>query len=84
VPPERVDDIVAAVLRIAWSPRPPRQVAATRTGTATRLVSQHAPGLVERIVLSQTATLLRCGRLSGAPQADAMIARHSRVQEVSL
>ncbi|MDQ6649148.1 MAG: SDR family NAD(P)-dependent oxidoreductase [Actinomycetota bacterium] len=83
VPPERVEDIVAAVLRIAWSPRPPRQVAATRTGNATRLAAQHAPGLVERVVSAQTGKLLRSGRLSGAPLSDAMRARRTRAQEVS-
>ena len=83
VSPERVEDIVAAVMRIAWSPRPPRQIAATRTGTATRLVAQHAPGLVERAIRSQTAKLLRSSRMSGAPLAEAMRARRTPASGVS-
>ena len=76
VPAERVRDTVLTAVSAAAASHPPRDVAATRPGTAALHLARHAPGLLDRAVAAQVGRLARNDRFSGAALADGLRQRH--------
>ncbi|MQA83178.1 MAG: SDR family NAD(P)-dependent oxidoreductase [Streptosporangiales bacterium] len=71
---ERVDDIVATVLRVLAARRPPRDVAATRLGGIELWLARHLPAAVERVIRARVARDLR--RYVDVPLARGLVRRY--------
>ncbi len=76
VPAERVRDTVLTAVSAAAAGRPPRDVAATGSGTAARHLARHAPGLLDRVVAARVGRLARHDTFSGAALATGLRDRH--------
>jgi len=75
-PAESVRDTVLAVVRAGAQPRAPRDVAATRAGTAAFRLARHAPDLLDRAVAARMRLLMRTQDLKGADLATGLRQRH--------
>ena len=73
---EPLERVIAAILKGAESPRPPRDIAVTRGGAAQIAVARHLPGLVDRVVARRLARSVAAGELDGADLAAGLRARH--------
>jgi NAD(P)-dependent dehydrogenase (short-subunit alcohol dehydrogenase family) len=76
VPAERVRDTVLTAVSAAAAAHPPRDVAATRPGTAALHLARHAPGLLDRAVAARVGRLARHDGFSGAALAASLRQRH--------
>jgi NAD(P)-dependent dehydrogenase (short-subunit alcohol dehydrogenase family) len=73
---ETVRDTVLTVVRAGAARRAPRDVAATRAGTAAFWLARHAPGLLDRAVSARLRSLVRTQELAGAGLAAGLRQRH--------
>lgn len=73
---ERVEDVVATVLRALTARRPPRDTAATRLGGVELWLARRMPATVDRAVRLVMARELRRGRYDGAPLARGLAHRY--------
>jgi NAD(P)-dependent dehydrogenase (short-subunit alcohol dehydrogenase family) len=75
---EPLERVVAAIVRAAESPRPPRDLAVTRGGSLQIAVARHLPRVVDRAVARTLAKRVAAGEFDGAPVAEGLRARHRR------
>ncbi|HEX2125359.1 MAG TPA: SDR family NAD(P)-dependent oxidoreductase [Thermoleophilaceae bacterium] len=73
---EPLERVIAAIVRAAESPRPPRDVAVTRGGALQIAVARHLPGVVDRVVARRLAKRVAAGELDGAELAAGLRERH--------
>lgn len=73
---EPLERVIAAIVRAAEAPKPPRDVAVTRGGALQIAVARHLPGLVDRVVAGRLAKSVAAGDLDGADLAAGLRARH--------
>jgi NAD(P)-dependent dehydrogenase (short-subunit alcohol dehydrogenase family) len=72
VRPQRVDDVVTAVLKALTARRAPRDVACTAIGRFELAAARHLPGVVDAVIRTRLRRELRRGRYADAPLAAAM------------
>lgn len=75
---EPLERVVAAIVRAAESPRPPRDLAVTRGGSLQIAVARHLPKVVDRAVARRLAKRVAAGELDDAPVAAGLRGRHGR------
>ena len=75
---EPLERVIAAIVKAAESPRPPRDLAVTRGGQLQIAVARHLPRLVDRVVARTLAKRVAAGELDDAPVAAGLRARHNR------
>ena len=75
---EPLERVVAAIVRAAESPRPPRDLAVTRGGSLQIAVARHLPRVVDRAVARRLAKSVAAGELDDAAVAAGLRARHGR------
>ena len=73
---EPLERVIAAIVRAAESPRPPRDVAVTRGGALQIAVARHLPGVVDRVVARRLAKSVAAGELDAAGLAAGLRERH--------
>jgi NAD(P)-dependent dehydrogenase (short-subunit alcohol dehydrogenase family) len=75
---EPLERVIAAIVKAAESPRPPRDLAVTRGGSLQIAVARHLPRVVDRVVARTLAKRVAAGDLDDAPVASGLRARHGR------
>jgi NAD(P)-dependent dehydrogenase (short-subunit alcohol dehydrogenase family) len=75
---EPIEDVVATIVSACESPRPGRDVAVTRGGSAQLAVARHLPAVVDRVVARLLRRRIGAGELDGAELASGLRARHGR------
>jgi NAD(P)-dependent dehydrogenase (short-subunit alcohol dehydrogenase family) len=73
---EPLDRVIAAIVKAAESPRPPRDLAVTRGGSLQIAVARHLPRAVDRAVARRLAKRVAAGDLDDAPLAAGLRSRH--------
>jgi NAD(P)-dependent dehydrogenase (short-subunit alcohol dehydrogenase family) len=66
---EPLERVIAAIVKAAESPRPPRDLAVTRGGALQIAVARHLPSVVDRAVARRLAKSVAAGDLDGADLA---------------
>jgi NAD(P)-dependent dehydrogenase (short-subunit alcohol dehydrogenase family) len=74
---EPLERVIAAIVKAAESPRPPRDIAVTRGGSLQIAVARHLPAVVDRVVARQLAKRVAAGELDGADLAAGVRDRHN-------
>jgi NAD(P)-dependent dehydrogenase (short-subunit alcohol dehydrogenase family) len=75
---EPLERVIAAIVRAAESPRPPRDLAVTRGGSLQIAVARHLPRVVDRAVAQRLAKRISAGDLDEAELAAGLRERHNR------
>ena len=75
---EPLERVIAAIVKAADAPRPPRDLAVTRGGSIQIAVARHLPGLVDRVVARTLTKRVAAGELDDAQIAAGLRARHGR------
>lgn len=75
---EPLERVIAAIVKGAESPRPPRDIAVTRGGAIQIAVARHLPGVVDRVVAGRLKKSVAAGDLDGAELAAGLRRRHGR------
>jgi NAD(P)-dependent dehydrogenase (short-subunit alcohol dehydrogenase family) len=74
---EPLERVMAAIVKAAESPRPPRDIAVTRGGALQIAVARHLPRVVDRVVAGRLAKSVAAGDLDGAELAAGVRDRHN-------
>ncbi|HEX8743835.1 MAG TPA: SDR family NAD(P)-dependent oxidoreductase [Thermoleophilaceae bacterium] len=74
---EPIERVMAAIVKAAESPKPPRDIAVTRGGALQIAVARHLPGVVDRAVARRIAKSVAAGDLDGAELAAGLRERHT-------
>ena len=75
---EPLERVIAAILKGAEHPNPPRDIAVTRGGAVQIAVARHLPRVVDRVVARRLAKSVAAGDLDAAELASGLRARHGR------
>ncbi|MDQ3936798.1 MAG: SDR family NAD(P)-dependent oxidoreductase [Actinomycetota bacterium] len=75
---EPLEGVIAAIVKAAESPNPPRDLAVTRGGALQIAVARHLPRVVDRAVAKRLARSVAAGDLDQADLAAGLRARHGR------
>ena len=75
---EPLERVIAAIVKAAESPRPPRDLAVTRGGSLQIAVARHLPRVVDRAVARTLSKRVAAGDLDDAEVAAGLRARHGR------
>jgi NAD(P)-dependent dehydrogenase (short-subunit alcohol dehydrogenase family) len=75
---EPLERVIAAIVKAAESPRPPRDLAVTRGGSLQIAVARHLPRVVDRAVARRLSKSVAAGDLDDAELAAGLRARHGR------
>jgi NAD(P)-dependent dehydrogenase (short-subunit alcohol dehydrogenase family) len=75
---EPLERVIAAIVKGAEAPNPPRDIAVTRGGKVQIAVARHLPGVVDRIVAKRLAKSVAAGDLDSAELAAGLRDRHNR------
>jgi NAD(P)-dependent dehydrogenase (short-subunit alcohol dehydrogenase family) len=75
---EPLERVIAAIVKAAESPRPPRDLAVTRGGSLQIAVARHLPRVVDRAVARTLAKRVAAGDLDDAEVAAGLRGRHGR------
>jgi NAD(P)-dependent dehydrogenase (short-subunit alcohol dehydrogenase family) len=73
---EPLERVIAAIMKGAESPSPPRDIAVTRGGALQIAVARHLPGVVDRVVAKRLSKSVAAGDLDAADLAAGVRERH--------